>query len=508
VQDWLTNLANFGRIGQGQDVVRRADIRQVTADAVNVVSCNAGSLWISPMLRRLLACLIVVLAGCATPARPPIEDQGLPAVIAHAELGAYMESQFRADTPGGVVLVARGEQVLLHQAYGLADMSTQRAMTITQPLPMGSITQSFTAAGVLQLVQTGLIGLDDDIRTQVAKAPVGDQLVTVEQLLTHTSGLPNIVDMVDFPRWAKQPRATAELIAHAANEDFHFAPGSDFYYSDSGYVLLGALLERYVGASWHAAIRAQVALPLGLNSVDSAENPGPLAAVGYSKAGDWYMPAEVIDPSVAHASGGLLATAADLLGWVRAWRDGRLLTPALREQAWQARTLPSGVYSGYGFGWKRHPFENREAIQQGGFVPGYTASLLHLPLDDLTAIVLLNTDSGIEASHLSRRALRLLLTGSTDLVVHPLSDSERAGLAGRFRSERGAEWTLTADAQALTLDLDGQRVALVAVAADSLCATDSDGSWCFVIGRDSAGHAMTIAEALNGEPQTRATRVE
>jgi len=460
------------------------------------------------MLRRLLICLIVVLAGCATPPRQTSEEQGVPAVIAHPELGAYMASQFRADMPGGVVLVARGDQVLLHQAYGLADLAEQRAMTITQPLPLGSISKSFTAAGVLKLVETGLIGLGDDIRTQVANAPVGDQTVTIEQLLTHTSGLPNIVDMVDFPRWAKQPRTTAELIAHAAHEDFHFSPGSDFYYSDSGYFLLGAVLERYVGSSWHAAIRTQVALPLGLNSVDSAESLGPLAAVGYSKAGDWYMPAEMIHPSVPHASGGLVATAADVLGWVRAWRDGRLLTPALREQAWLGRTLPNGVHSSYGFGWKRYPFEGHDAVQQGGFLPGYTASLVHLPLEDLTAIVLLNTDSGIEASHLTRRALRLLLTGSPDLVVHALTDTERAGLAGRYRSERGAEWTMTSNADGLHLDLAGERVDLVAISADSLCAADSDGSWCFAIARDASGRAKTIAAALNGEPQARAQRID
>lgn len=460
------------------------------------------------MLRRLLIGLLVILAGCATPTRQPMVEAGVPAVIRHPELGAYMASQFRADTPGGVVLVARGDEVLLHQAYGLADMATQRPMTITQPLPLGSITQSFTAAAVLKLVETGLFELNSDIRTQVAEAPVGDQVVTIEQLLTHTSGLPNIVDMVDFPRWAKEPRTTAELIAHAANEDFHFEPGSDFYRSDSGYFLLGAVLERYVGNSWHAAIRGQIALSLGLNSVDSAENLGPLAAVGYSKAGDWYMPADMIHPSVPHASSGLVATAADVLGWVRAWRDGRLLTPALREQAWQGRTLPNGVYSSNGFGWKRHPFENRDAVQQSGFLPGYTASLLHLPADGLTAIVLLNTDSGIQASHLTRRALRLLLTGSPNLVFHPLSDVERAGLAGRYRTERDAEWTLTADAQGLRLDLAGEAVALIAVAADSLCAADSDGRWCFAIGRDATGRAMSIAAALNGEPQATAQRVE
>ncbi|MGQ0798597.1 MAG: serine hydrolase domain-containing protein [Pseudomarimonas sp.] len=460
------------------------------------------------MLRRLLIVSLVVLAGCATPVRQPVVESGLPAVIAHPELGAYMASQFRADTPGGVVLVARGSEVLLHQAYGMADVSTQRAMTVTQPLPLGSITKSFTAASVLTLVDTGVVGLSDDIRWHVTRAGVRERVVTVEQLLTHTSGLPNIVDMVDFPRWAKQPRTTAELIAHIANEDFHFEPGNGFYYSDSGYFLLGELLERQLGSSWHAAIRARVGLPLGLNSVESAENLGPRAAVGYTKAGDWYMPAEMIHPSVPHASGGLVATAADVLGWVRAWRDGRLLTPALREKAWSGRTLPNGVHSSYGFGWKRHPFESHDAVQHGGFVPGYTASLLHLPTLDLTAIVLLNTDSGIEASNLARRALRLLLTGSPDLIVHPLSEAERAGLAGLFRSDRGKEWTLIADADDLHIDLAGERVDLVAISADSLCAADSDGSWCFAIGRDASGRAVTIAAALNGEPQARAQRIE
>ncbi len=423
-------------------------------------------------------------------------------------LEAYVGSQFRSDEPGGVVLVARGERPILRAAYGLADVERERPMAIDQPLPIGSVTKSFSAAAILALARIGQLALGDEVRKHVPGAPVGERVVTIEQLLTHTSGLPNLVDVPDFFSWAREPRTTAELLARTNGVPFHFEPGTGFAYSDSGYILLGAVLERHCSGTWADAVRDLVARPLGLASVDSAARLDEHAAVGYEHDGVGFAPAEAIDWSVPHASGALVATADDLFAWVRAWRDGALATPELRERAWAARTLPDGTRSGYGFGWKRCDFEGRTAIQHGGWVPGFTASVLHLPSEDLTAVALLNSAGSVEASYLTRRAVRLLLTGAPELALRVLTAEERASQVGRYRSDHGEIWTVLEEEKGMVLDLEGERVELAALSPTVLCAADSDGTWCFTFELDREGRASSMTMSLTCEPQGRARRVE
>jgi len=459
------------------------------------------------MRRILITILLCPLPGCG-PGGDNDASSAARSLNGEAQaLEAYVAAQFRTDAPGGVVLVARGERPLLRAAYGLADVESGRAMALDQPLPIGSITKSFTAGAILALERTGRLALDDDVREHVPGAPVGDRAVTIEQLLTHTSGMPNLVDVPDFFAWARERRSTAELLARTKGVPFHFEPGTGFHYSDSGYILLGAVLERHGWGSWADAVRDLVARPLGLRSVDSAGRWRERAAVGYEYDGAEFAVAEAIDWSVPHASGSLVATVDDLYTWVRAWRDGALTTAELHERAWAARALPEGTRSGYGFGWKNCEFEGHTAIQHGGWVPGFTASVLHLPDEDLTAIALLNSEGAVEATYLTRRALRLLLTGEPHLARLALTAGERERLLGRYRSDGGSIWTVRAEGEEMVLDRGGQRVELAAISARRLCAADSDGTWCFTFGLDGEGMASSVAMSLTCEPQARARRV-
>lgn len=141
-------------------------------------------------------------------------------------------------------------------------------------------------------------------------------------------------------------------------------------------------------------------------------------------------------------------------------------------------------------------------------MPGFTASVLHLPDDDLTAIVLLNSDGRVEASHLARRALRLLLTGEADLAAYAPSAEELGNLVGSYRSRRDAAWGVIDDGGRLVLDLAGRRVELTALSATRFCAADSDGTWCFDFEIGENGRASSVEASLTCEPQNRAYRVD
>lgn len=450
------------------------------------------------MSRRSAVLLALLGSACSGPGtRAP-----------DARLEAFIASRFPPGGPGGVVLVARGADPILRRAYGFADVEAGRPMRADQPLPIGSLTKSFTAAAILRLSEVGELLLDDDVRAHVPSAPVGQHRVTPEQLLTHTSGIPSLVDEPGFLEWAREPRSSDELLARSKGLPFLFEPGRGFAYSDTGYILLGAVLERHLGTSWDRAVRDLVTEPLGLRSVRSAADVGAGAAVGYEIGPGGAARAEPLDWSVPHASGALAASADDLLRWVLAWRGGAVVSARLAERAWSERELPGGIRSGYGFGWKRCDFEGRTSIQHGGWVPGFTAALLHLPDEDLTAICLTNADGGVEASYVARQALRLLLTGSPEPRTIELSRAQAERLCGRYRSGRGAIWTVSRRDGGLVLDLGGGPIALAASSPWDLSAADSDGTWLFAFEEGEDGSASAVAVSLTCEPQGRAHRIE
>lgn len=448
-------------------------------------------------MNHRLAFLLIVLTGCTV---SNVEESQTRA------LADYAAAQFSTDRPGGVVLVAIGTDLLLHQAYGLANLEAEEKMKIGQALPIGSITKSFTAGAILRLAEEGKLDLQDNVRKHVPDASVGDYVVTIEQLLTHTSGIPTLVDVDDFFAWAKQKRSTQELLAQTYGASFHFDPGQGFAYSDTGYILLGAVLETLGSNSWDQVIREKVTIPLSLHSVNSAEHAPP--PPGYDVVDDTIYEAESIDWSVPHASGSLVATAEDLLHWVHAWRDGAIADSDLLRPAWQARTLPNGTTSGYGYGWKRCNFEGRVAIQHGGWVPGYTASILYLPEEDLTAICMTNGDGGVEAGYLTRRLLRMWLTGSPELSTLTLSQDQQQALIGTYRTGRGTEWNVLSQRNQLYMDLGDGPFELAAISPNNLCAADSDGTWCFTFRTDNTNRVTRVEMSLTCEPQAQAMRMD
>jgi len=456
----------------------------------------------------ILAAFLGFAAGCTeNPGNSEIEGPDSDA-LAIQKLNDFVASQFQANEPGGVVLVAAGDTIMLRAAFGLSNAANGSGLTVDQPLPIGSLTKSFTAAAVLRLAQAGRLSLDDDVRRYVSDAPVDGRVVTIEHLLTHTSGMPNLVENPGFFAWAQQPQNTAELLAQTEDIPFLFEPGTGFSYSDSGYILLGAVLESIGSGRWPEVVHDLVSQPLGLTSVRAADEWGEHAVIGYQYDAGVFKAAETIDWSVPHASGALVSNVDDLLTWIQTWANGKFLSKQLRDRAWSGRTLPDGTVSGYGFGWKRCEFEGHPAIQHGGYVPGFTASLLHLPEDNLTAIALLNSEGKIEASYLTRQALRLLLTGNPKITPQELTSARREQLAGKYRTAEGSIWTMAPGETPLAIALGQNRIDLEAVSSTKLCAAESDGTWCFTFKPDGESLAESVAMSLTCEPQGMADRVE
>lgn len=300
-----------------------------------------------------------------------------------------------AGAPGVVVLVARGDQVLFRGARGAASIELGVPLSPDQVFRLGSITKQFAAAGVLKLAEDGRLSLDDPLAKFVPGYPGGDK-VTVRMLLNHTSGIRSYTDMpgvMDGP--IQKTVSTAQLIDTFKNEKPDFAAGEGWKYNNSGYVLVGAVIEAASGMPWHAWLKKSFFDPLGMKHTgygDGAVAVIPGHVIGYTLVEEKWAVAKYLSMTQPHAAGALVSSVDDLLRWNRALHEGRVL----KADSYRQMITPVGkaVDQHYGFGISHESFRGTDMLQHGGGIFGFSTFLLYLPAEDLTVAVLYNADSG------------------------------------------------------------------------------------------------------------------
>ena len=290
-----------------------------------------------PAVRRVLlaaACAVALsglslapafAAATAVPATQAAEDAELRALAER-----LLAENAPADAPGIAVLVARGDRVLFRGARGLADVELGVPLTPEQTFRIGSVTKQFSAAALLKLVEAGKVGLDDPLSKYVKGYPNGDA-IKVRHLLDHTSGVKSYTGIDGYMRESiKRELSTQELIAVFKDLPADFAPGQDFRYNNSGYVLLGAVIEAASGQPWHEYVRQSLLQPLKLEHTRYGDVHAliPGMVEGYTRRDGAVAPMDFLDLSQPHAAGALVSTLADLLRWNRALHGGRVLRAA------------------------------------------------------------------------------------------------------------------------------------------------------------------------------------
>lgn len=355
---------------------------------------------------RHLAALALTAVCLSTPAAA--QPTGFPALAA-----SELEAAFPANGPGAALIVMQRGRLLYAGGRGLADLDTRRPITADTVFRLGSIAKQFTAAVVLQLVADGRIALDDPLSRFFPDFPPPGAGATVRQLLNHSSG---IMDYTKIPGWmlsppSLQPNTTADLVALMRERPATAAPGTRWEYNNGGYVLLGAIIEQVTGKPWHDAVVTRIARPLGLRTLAYAgDAPGAAWAHGYSRVNGQYVPARGVHISVAHAAGGLVASAADLAKWAQALHHGRVVPAPLYAEMTQAARLADGSTEPYGFGLRLRQIRGQRALVHGGAGRGLDSDSVYVPSKDLFVAVLANTDDpATDPSVLTRRLAALAL---------------------------------------------------------------------------------------------------
>ena len=315
--------------------------------------------------------------------------------------GMTGQQQFR-----GAVEVRRGTQVLLRKGYGPADVEANTPITPDTRFEVGSITKQFTAVAVLRLQEQGKLRITEPVCTYLTGCPAEWAPITVEQLLVHTSGLFNYTSAPEEEAAPFQNRevAPAELISYVAGKPLDFQPGTQWRYSNSGYVVLGALIERLSGMDYGTFLRRQMFDALGMRDTryDGGVQP---RAKGYT---DWTTPGED-HPSLYYAAGGLVSTTGDLAKWNAFLLSGKpalLNAESLASMTAVHAQIP-GTSIGYGYGIEVHDSGPALTYYHGGLVTGFRCANSVRPSTGLSVTVLTNDtwiDPASVASHLAELA--------------------------------------------------------------------------------------------------------
>jgi CubicO group peptidase (beta-lactamase class C family) len=311
---------------------------------------------------------------------------------------AYVPSKFM-----GSVLVAQDGKVLLDKGYGFANLEWNVPNTPTTKFRLGSITKQFTAASILLLEEQGKLKVEDPVKKYMPDAPAAWDKITIFHVLTHTSGIPSFTGFPDFESHEAQAMTPEKLVEWFRDKPLEFEPGTKWNYSNSGYVLLGYLIEKISGESYSEFVQQNIFTPLGMKDSGYDSNSAIIAhrAAGYTPGKSGAVNAGFVHMSIPFSAGALYSTTEDLLRWEQGLFGGKVLTAA------SLAKMTTPFKQDYAFGLGVSTQNGHKMIAHDGGIQGFNTALAYYPDDKLVVAVLANVNgpAGQIAGNLAKVAL-------------------------------------------------------------------------------------------------------
>jgi len=379
-----------------------------------------------------------------------------PACLAQdvARVEQIVQAYVDAGTFMGTVLLARGDTVLLSKAYGSANLEWKIPNTATTKFRLGSVTKQFTAASILLLEERGKLNTADPVSKYLPDAPATWEKITLHHLLTHTSGIPNFTSFPEYRTFQLSPTTPEKTIALFRDKPLEFAPGEKMNYSNSGYIVLGAIIEKVSGTSYERFVTDNVFTPLGMkdSGYDSNSRIIERRAAGYSGGPGGPVNTGFIHMTIPHAAGALYSTTEDLLRWERALFANKVLSAS----SVQKMTTP--FKGDYALGLVVQTRNNRKVIQHGGGIEGFNTDLRYYPETATTVVVLSNINGPASAigEKLGQVAHGDKVVLNSERREITLSPEQLAPLAGVYELRQGVNFVITVEDGRLMAQTLGQ----------------------------------------------------
>ena len=358
-----------------------------------------------------------------------------------SKIDAIVSKDYPSDGPGISILVAKDGKPIYRKAFGMADLELQVPLTPENVFELGSITKQFTAVAILMLQEQGKLKVTDDITKYIPDYPTQGKSITIYQLLNHTSGIKSYTDMPSFMTQARLDKTPTELIEVFKNEPMDFEPGEKFKYNNSGYILLGFIIEKVSGMSYEDFIEQNIFSPLKMNDSYYGSNSEiiPNRASGYKMENEGYANSDYLSMSLPYAAGSLMSTVDDLLKWQNAINGNKLITKESLETAIHGSNLKNGEHIPYGFGWSELEVKEAKGYSHGGGIFGYTTHEIYFPEEDVYVVGLTNCNCksvGTTAAKVAALALGKSFPDMADVIDVDKAELEK--WVGNYRFEDGA----------------------------------------------------------------------
>jgi CubicO group peptidase (beta-lactamase class C family) len=462
---------------------------------------------------RLSGALLLAFSLLAIPARAAVPASTYDLAVYADKL---VSAVYPAGQPGAAVLVEKDGKVVLRKGYGMANLELGVPVTPENVFEIGSITKQFTAAAILLLQERGKLRVEDPITRYLPDYPTHGQTITIENLLTHTSGIPSYTGLQEWYPHIREDLKPADLVAFFKDKPLEFNPGEQWSYDNSGFFLLGMIVEKASGKTYEQFVEEEIFGSLGMSHsrYGHSEEIIPLRASGYSKDDKEFRNADFISMTQPYAAGALMSTVDDLAIWGRALQSETLLKKASLDRMLTAARLKSGAGTQYGYGIGVLDFQGTRVIQHGGDVNGYTANVTWAPAEHLFVAILSNNDaSDPRPDDLALRIVAQAIGKPVeDQKSLPLDPKALDAYTGVYRFDAQITRAFLREGNRLFAQRNGRRQEIFAVAPDEF--VYPDGASRLHFRRDTQGKVVSVdfqstlgpaatgsrtAEALPGE---------
>lgn len=457
------------------------------------------------MITRTAVCAAVLLL-CQPQAAFAVDAPQDRAPLTRAEkdlafrLHATLAPYFQPDGPGAAVIVVKDGKTVLRTAYGMADTTKGARMAPEMALRIGSMTKQFTATAILLLADEGKLSVQDEITRYLPDYPTQGKKITIEHLLTHTSGIVSYTGKPGFSQRAPQDTTVAALIDSFKNDPMQFEPGSSWRYNNSGYYLLGAIIEKVSGQPYHQFLEQRIFVPLGMahTAYEGYERSKWPSAAGHSPADKGFGPARQLGKNQSYAAGELVSTVDDLAKWDAAV-GSKLLKPATWQRAFTTYRLTDGKDSNYGYGWELSLVQGEAAVGHSGSTRGFRSYGLRIPGKGVYVAVLTNSDAGTVVPDVVTRRAAAVAIGKPfpEFREVALDAAALDAVAGAYTFGKDTPRVFRRDGEYLSLQRPGRGpLVLKAMSPDTFFVPDTV-DW-FVFQRDAAGKATGVTYHQDG----------
>ncbi len=334
--------------------------------------------------------LLIIIAVLAINSQSICYGQDL-----ESNIDSLLQEKYPSDAPGATFLISKNENIIYKKAFGLANLELNVPMQSENVFEIGSITKQFTAISILMLMERGKLDLNDEITKFIPDYPTLGKKITIHHLLTHTSGIKNYTSMKEIRGIAKNDLTPLALIDFFKNEPMDFEPGEQFKYNNSGYIILGYIIELLSEQNYASFVKENIFKKLNMTSSSYATHTKIIKnkVSGYHKRDD-YIKNMHISYTLPYAAGSLISSVDDMFKWQQAIKNNLLISKETTKKAFTNYTLNNGEYMNYGYGWHIKTINNSDtrSFEHGGSIFGFKSMGVYLPDSDIYVIGLSNCD--------------------------------------------------------------------------------------------------------------------